>query len=177
MSIHTQRGSSKVVVLILLLVIVVGGGYYVYQKNTESESGSEESSGQEGDAGVDQPSGTDQSPDLSQFGTLNGLGYEAAAKKAEEIALFLVEKNSLGIPDCPRVSADAITSLGEGAIEKSWSLYVTYTGCRDDSIEAIREERMLTRSGSGWTLAEAHFTSNRCAAGRGHQDFSEEPCL
>jgi hypothetical protein len=64
------------------------------------------------------------------------------------------------------------TSSGDSA---SASLLVD--GLGDDSVRARRYELTFTRRADGtWRIDSATWVQ-RCHAGRGHQDFSPEPCL
>jgi hypothetical protein len=50
-------------------------------------------------------------------------------------------------------------------------------GLADDSVRARRYELTFTRRDDGtWKVESAHW-SQRCHEGRGHQDFSAEPCV
>jgi len=50
-------------------------------------------------------------------------------------------------------------------------------GLGDDSVRARRYELTFTRRDDGtWKVESAHW-AQRCHEGRGHQDFSPEPCV
>jgi hypothetical protein len=53
---------------------------------------------------------------------------------------------------------------------------VTLDGLADDSIRSERYELVVEKQGSNWRLVSARQTQ-RCQAGRGHQDFSAELCV
>lgn len=53
---------------------------------------------------------------------------------------------------------------------------VTLDGLLDDSVRSLRFDLVLERSGETWRLRSSEVTQ-RCAQGRGHQDFSPAPCL
>jgi hypothetical protein len=53
---------------------------------------------------------------------------------------------------------------------------VTLEGLLDDSVLATRYVLALTRDGEVWRLESAEWTQ-RCRQGRGHEDYSTEPCL
>lgn len=53
---------------------------------------------------------------------------------------------------------------------------VTLVGLLDDSVAARRYVLQLRRDGETWTLDSATW-AQRCQQGRGHQDFTPEPCL
>jgi len=75
--------------------------------------------------------------------------------------------------DCPEISVEPIRAEG------AWvSVLVTYGNCRDDSTTAIRNERRLSYdSDNQLLLEEIYRKTEKCHVGRGHQDFSTEPCL
>jgi hypothetical protein len=52
---------------------------------------------------------------------------------------------------------------------------LTEGGLPDDSVQAIRYVLEFRRAGGHWKLEKARRTQ-RCQPGRGHQDFSPEPC-
>ena len=64
------------------------------------------------------------------------------------------------------------TSSGDSA-----SATLVIDGLGDDSVRARRYELTFTRRDDGtWKVETARWTQ-RCHEGRGHQDFSPEPCL
>jgi hypothetical protein len=66
------------------------------------------------------------------------------------------------------------TVRGEGSAATAT---LVLDGLLDDSVRALRYDAELRRLGSGaWELVSATW-SQRCRAGRGHQDFSPELCL
>ncbi|MAF80247.1 hypothetical protein CL629_04175 [bacterium] len=164
-----QKGSVGIVVLIVIAVVVVSGGYMLYQRNGDDTGTKEESTSVEGVGGT-------ESSSISRLDSLAGVPFEEALQKAKEISLLIVKEESLGQVDCPEVSTDIFTSQNDGA-NKAWAVYVISENCRDDSIGAIREERlMMFDEESGWALRDAHASKQRCHVGRGHQDFSNELC-
>lgn len=50
------------------------------------------------------------------------------------------------------------------------------TSMVDDSVSSQRFEAVLERSGAGWHVLEARW-SQACRSGRGHTDYSAEPCV
>jgi len=59
----------------------------------------------------------------------------------------------------------------------SASATLVIDGLGDDSVRARRYELTFTRRDDGtWKVESAHW-AQRCHEGRGHQDFSSEPCL
>jgi hypothetical protein len=78
-----------------------------------------------------------------------------------------------GRTDAARRSFEA-TSRDEGA---SATATLTLDGLFDDSVAAQRYDLELTRRDDGtWTIDSASW-AQRCQEGRGHQDFSPEPCV
>jgi hypothetical protein len=63
---------------------------------------------------------------------------------------------------------------GEGT--EAATVTVTLEGLLDDSIAAERFQLGLVRDGEAWKLDTAAW-AQRCAPGRGHEDFSAEPCV
>lgn len=64
------------------------------------------------------------------------------------------------------------TSSGDSA-----SVSLVIDGLGDDSVRARRYELALTRRADGtWRIDSARW-AQRCHEGRGHQDFSPEPCV
>ena len=64
------------------------------------------------------------------------------------------------------------TSSGDSA-----SATLLVEGLADDSVRARRYELTFTRRDDGtWKIESASWTQ-RCQEGRGHQDFSAEPCV
>jgi hypothetical protein len=63
---------------------------------------------------------------------------------------------------------------GEGT--EAATVTVTLEGLLDDSIAAERFELALVRDGEVWKLDSATW-AQRCAPGRGHEDFSTQPCV
>jgi hypothetical protein len=52
----------------------------------------------------------------------------------------------------------------------------TLEGLLDDSVSSVRYVLVVRRDEEGWRLVSAHHTQ-RCRAGRGHAEFSADPCL
>jgi hypothetical protein len=64
------------------------------------------------------------------------------------------------------------TSSGDNA-----NVSLLIEGLGDDSVRARKYELAFTRRDDGtWRIVSAHW-AQRCHEGRGHQDFSPEPCL
>jgi len=64
------------------------------------------------------------------------------------------------------------TSSGDSA-----TATLTLEGLMDDSVRAQRYELDLSRRDDGTWKVESASWSQRCHEGRGHQDFSPEPCV
>jgi hypothetical protein len=64
------------------------------------------------------------------------------------------------------------TSSGDTA-----SATLVIDGLGDDSVRARRYELTFTRRDDGTWKVESARWAQRCHEGRGHQDFSAEPCL
>jgi len=57
-----------------------------------------------------------------------------------------------------------------------WVVTITYDGLYDDSIKAERIRTIVRYKDGQWLKGEVSKTQ-QCWPGRGHQDFSAEPCL
>jgi hypothetical protein len=56
------------------------------------------------------------------------------------------------------------------------TVVVTLDGLLDDSVRAVRWTLSFSPQGEGFRLTSARW-AQRCQPGRGHQDFTPEPCL
>jgi len=56
------------------------------------------------------------------------------------------------------------------------TLVATLAGIPDDSVESARYVLVVTKEKDGWRL-ESAARSQRCRGGRGHVEFSAEPCV
>jgi hypothetical protein len=69
----------------------------------------------------------------------------------------------------------ATTGAPEGGGDRA-TVTATLAGLPDDSVEAARYVLVVAKGKGGWRLDSA-IRSQRCRAGRGHRDFSAEPCV
>jgi hypothetical protein len=77
----------------------------------------------------------------------------------------------------PRAARSALVMSSSVEAPDAARVRLTEDGIADDSIRATRYELELSRDDAGaWRLDAAAF-SQRCQRGRGHQDFSPEPCV
>lgn len=85
---------------------------------------------------------------------------------------------ALGDPSDPDGGAFITTAeqkaSPEGGTEAT--VLVTMQGLLDDSVQAVRYTLEFAKRGGGWQLISATW-GQRCAQGRGHQDFSVELCV
>ena len=115
---------------------------------------------------------------LPEDGTLPVDAFNAYADSVDEhwerdLASVVSAFVGSGGADAARQSFEA-TVRGEGSAATATLLR---DGLLDDSVRALRYDAELRRLGSGaWELVSATW-SQRCRAGRGHQDFSPEPCV
>jgi hypothetical protein len=115
---------------------------------------------------------------LPEDGTLPVDDFNAYAESVDEpwerdVAAVLSAFVGAGGADAARQSFEA-TVRGEGSAATATLLR---DGLLDDSVRALRYDAELRRLGSGaWELVSATW-SQRCRAGRGHQDFSPEACV
>ena len=69
--------------------------------------------------------------------------------------------------------------------KKGFVAEITYTGLHDDSTEAVKYEAKVTNTFSNddptdtfpWEIGEWQLVSQKCASGRGHEEFSREECI
>ncbi len=59
--------------------------------------------------------------------------------------------------------------------EDAWLVVVTFNGLKDDSITAEKISAPVHYENEAWVVG-TETTTQQCHKGRGHQDFSEEPC-
>jgi hypothetical protein len=115
---------------------------------------------------------------LPEDGTLPVDEFNAYAETVDEhwerdVGSVLSAFVGAGGTDAARQSFEA-TVRGEGSAATAT---LVRDGLLDDSVRAIRYDAELRRLGSGaWELVSATW-SQRCRQGRGHQEFSPEPCL
>ena len=57
-----------------------------------------------------------------------------------------------------------------------WTVTLTYDGLYDDSIRAKKVETTITYKDNQWVKGDI-IQIQQCQQGRGHQDFSAEPCI
>jgi hypothetical protein len=105
-------------------------------------------------------------------------GFNAYAETVDEqwerdvVAVVSAFAGAAGA-DAARQSFEA-TVRGEGSAATAT---LVRDGLLDDSVRTLRYDAELRRLGSGaWELVSATW-SQRCRAGRGHQDFTPEPCV
>jgi hypothetical protein len=115
---------------------------------------------------------------LPEDGTLPVEEFNAYTEEADEpwerdLASVVGAFVDAGATDASSRAFEA-TTRGEGS---SATATLTLDGLFDDSVRARRYDAELRRRGDGtWELLTATW-SQRCRAGRGHQDFSAELCL
>jgi hypothetical protein len=98
---------------------------------------------------------------------------------ADSPARIALEFLDLGDPSGPDQGAFTTTVIQEANPEGGEQAEVTVTleGLLDDSVQAIRYVLKFQKDADGaWRLASATW-AQRCAPGRGHQDFSTELCI
>ena len=77
----------------------------------------------------------------------------------------------------PREQESGSRSVQGTSTGDSGTVSVLIDGLGDDSVRARRYELALTRREDGsWRIDSARW-AQRCHEGRGHQDFSPEPCV
>jgi hypothetical protein len=115
--------------------------------------------------------GADGHVEISGFNDfLAGDGKEFAGSPIGAVTEFLRLDES---------SASAITvrSTSPGEVHNFSEVVAILDGLLDDSVRAARYTVELQRNDANeWRLRAADW-AQRCQAGRGHQDFSPEPCV
>jgi hypothetical protein len=77
----------------------------------------------------------------------------------------------------PREQGAGSRSVQAVSTGDTGNVSVLIDGLEDDSVRARRYEVALTRRDDGsWRIASARW-AQRCHEGRGHQDFSPQPCV
>jgi hypothetical protein len=111
---------------------------------------------------------------FDQDGTLPIDGFNAYLEGVEQP--WEVSANGVAAEYALPLVGDARTLQASAGPEGSGPVTVTIDGLLDDSVAALRLAFALAREGDTWTVTEAGWTQ-RCQPGRGHQDFSPEPCV
>ncbi|MDP3962385.1 MAG: hypothetical protein Q8Q03_00755 [bacterium] len=143
-----KNGSIKQAVAVILALVILAGIYYF--------SRSDDLTAPVGQNAVssDQVSNESSSP-LTQ-------------QEAEELVL-----NEWGgcTPDSCGSFNVTVSSAGNQTI-----VTAIYGQMRDDSISAAKNETVAVYKDGSWTLGEPKGTFS-CQKGRGHEDFSDVPCI
>lgn len=120
----------------------------------------------------------DGQPDPGADGTVPVEEFAAFQEGVDErwersAALVAGEFVRLDERDASRTVVDANTGPEGGGPA---TVTVTLVGLQDDSVAAERYVLQLRRDGDAWSL-ESGTWAQRCQQGRGHQDFTPEPCV
>jgi hypothetical protein len=117
-------------------------------------------------------------PDPAADGTVAVDGFQEYADGVEEHwegspAMSAGEFLRLDEQDAARTSIASVTPAeGTGPA----TVVVTLDGLFDDSVRAERWTLTFEQNGDVYRLAEASW-AQRCQPGRGHQNFTPEPCV
>jgi len=113
-----------------------------------------------------------------QVDGFNTYASETGAGWAQSPIRMALEFLALGDPSDPDGGAFITTAeqraSPEGGTEAT--VLVTLQGLLDDSVQAVRYSLEFEKQGGSWKLVTATW-GQRCAEGRGHQDFSVELCV
>ena len=111
---------------------------------------------------------------LAENGALPSDGFNAYLEATEQPweASVTAVATAYALPLAGDASSVQTASAPEGASPVT----VTIGGVLDDSVAELRLTLTLERNDDRWTATEATW-AQRCRPGRGHQDFSPEPCL
>lgn len=104
-------------------------------------------------------------------GPASGASTTAAASYPAQVALKAMgegfQESATNLRITQRVDGGEMPEKAEVTVEE--------TGLMDDSVEAERTVFSLQFKDGQWTIAE-RVKTQRCRTGRGHQDFSSQPC-
>ena len=104
------------------------------------------------------------------FVGIGGIGMSGIAEILHDQGYKVRGSDSSENPNVSVVS----TAPAEAA--EAAAVTVTHSRLLDDSVEATRNEVGLRRAGDVWRVEEVR-SSVSCKPGRGHRDFSTEPCV
>jgi hypothetical protein len=119
--------------------------------------------------------GEDGSNEVDGF---NAYVSDARAGWVQSPIRMALEFLALGDPSDPDGGAFITTAEQRASPEGGTEATVTVTlqGLLDDSVQAVRYSLVFEKKGDTWKLVTATW-GQRCAEGRGHQDFSVELCV
>jgi hypothetical protein len=128
-----------------------------------------------GDKAADWPgppkTGADGSVEFSGFNDfLAGDGKEFAGSPISAVTEFLRLDESTA-------SVISVVATSPGEVRNFSEVVATLDGLLDDSVRAARYTVELQRNQSMLWRVRAADWAQRCQTGRGHQDFSAEPCV
>jgi hypothetical protein len=128
-----------------------------------------------GDKATDWPgppkTGADGSVEFSGFNDfLAGDGKEFAGSPISAVTEFLRLDESTA-------SVISVVATSPGEVRNFSEVVATLDGLLDDSVRAARYTVELQRNQSMLWRVRAVDWAQRCQTGRGHQDFSAEPCV
>lgn len=147
-----QKWSTNIILIILVVVLAGVLGYVVLVKKPIVQNDEQ----------------TENAPEQT-----SSTNQENATPILSEIEALALVKTTWG--DCPPLECSQVVA----SVTKQGSIiYVTatYEGLRDDSQSAERKTAVATYGSGKWTLGEVTVTQ-QCWPGRGHQDYSSEPCI
>lgn len=101
------------------------------------------------------------------------LVEERGERLAAEVAERLATK---AWGDCMDADCAKFTVETLDGVDGVWYVQATYDGFMDDSIKAERKIAAMHHTGTDWVLGATLIEHKQCREGRGHQDFSAEPC-
>jgi hypothetical protein len=105
--------------------------------------------------------------------TLPGV-WAAADMSPEDLTATLDPERHAAATFAGDASSTRVTTLRGGADRRT--LLITQEGLMDDSVRDQRIRLTYSRAGDEWMPGFAS-TQRRCHQGRGHQDWSAEPCV
>jgi hypothetical protein len=79
--------------------------------------------------------------------------------------------------DCKDADCATFTVNTLDGVDGVWYVQATYDGFMDDSIKAERRVAAAHYANGTWVLGTLITETRQCREGRGHQEFSSEPCI
>jgi hypothetical protein len=79
--------------------------------------------------------------------------------------------------DCPERECRSLLVEPIDGVDGVWYVRVIYDGLPDDSVRASQTYAAMHHADGEWTVGAVLSETWQCHEGRGHQDFTDEPCV
>ena len=146
-----QKGYYVNIILVIVILILAGTiGYFAFVKKSEPIA--------------QKPTPSELTKEVALQLLRNELENELGFSKGE--------CQAEGVVPVYRSCVVDISKIGKN----NWIVMVTYDRLFDDSTKAERIKTIVMYKDGQWIKGETFWTQ-QCWPGRGHQDFSTEPCL